>query len=666
MIMRNQDRKSRDQSRIVIFCVVLALASFGFIYCFPNVTESLDLKIYDLKLRLKSPVETSPDIAHVDIDDLAIRHFGMWPWDRSVSAWILKRLTDLGAKAVAFDILYTTSGKSAEGNELFFKAIKESKTFVAATAFRVSEKSDTPVLISPNDVRAQALFSRAWNCTFSNAINLFSVKTIENSLVPLEQILLNAAQVGHIKDIPDSDGIYRKVPLFVSMNDRVIPCLALATISVFWGASAQSVATSDHTGFQVTLGGKRLRIPVDERGMMLINWGSIWKSFPHYSVLDLLENEPDKLKAPSYRDKIVIVGVTATGATDLGISPRDPRTPLSRVHSHAINTILTGQFIRKIPLFPIPALMALLGAITLAVISSRLSLKWELLTALFTLLAGLGVVGAAFMYRSYEISLFGPLIIFLPATSVSIAMRTMLTEIDAYKVSKALERYLSADLVREIVNKREEVDLNTKKRDLTIMFVDIKGFSSMSEEVDVETINRYLNDFFELMTLSVFDHKGTVDKFLGDGLLAFFGDPVSLENHASAAVKAALQMQIRMAELNNKWRSSGIPQLENGMSIRIGLNSGQVIVGNIGSRRRLEYTVLGSAVNIASRLQSLSPPGGIIMSDSTWRGSGMDIKCAGPDTVKVKGIDHGISVYRILPETISGWAVSRGDHTTTI
>ncbi|MFH0822311.1 MAG: adenylate/guanylate cyclase domain-containing protein, partial [Pseudomonadota bacterium] len=183
------------------------------------------------------------------------------------------------------------------------------------------------------------------------------------------------------------------------------------------------------------------------------------------------------------------------------------------------------------------------------------------------------------------------------------------------------------------------------------MFVDIEGFSTISETVEVELINQLLNDFFDGATQAVFEHGGTVDKFLGDGMLAFFGDPIPLENHAKAAVRAALQMQADMKGLNAKWSRSGLPEFQQkGIRIRIGLNTGMVVAGNIGSSRRLEYTVIGSAVNVASRLQSLAPPGGVIMAART-RGLVKDeIETSGPESVRVKGIDRDIEVYKIFPK----------------
>ncbi|MCX5871756.1 MAG: adenylate/guanylate cyclase domain-containing protein [Deltaproteobacteria bacterium] len=646
------NKKARNKFLVTTISIAWAVVGVAFVYFFPSIGEPLDLKFYDFKLALSGFKDASEDIVHVDVDDQASQRFGIWPWDRSMSGWILKRLTELGARAVAFDVLFTSPGKSVEGNNAFFEAIKDSRNYVAATAFRVTDQKDAPLEVSTDKDRADALYDRAWQLNVPLNYDLFRAKSLETSFVPLAPILLSARQEGHIKDIPDRDGVHRRVPMFIRLEDRLIPSLSLATLAVFLGFNADSVKLNQSLEIEIPGEGKTIRIPVDSRGMMLVNWGAAWKAFPHYSVVDLLDDEPNEAKTPRYKDKIVIVGVTATGTTDFGITPLDSRAPLSRIHSNAINTILTRKFITKVPSFPYPAVIAFLITVIFVILAARMRLRIAMLTAALTLLACTVLSVLGFMFLSYEVPSSEFLIIFGPAVTICLVGRIVSVELDAYKASKALERYLSPDLVKDIIGSGAEVDLTTKKRDLTIMFVDIQGFSTMSEEVDVEHVNRFLNDFFEIMTGAVFEQKGTVDKFLGDGMLAFFGDPVPLENHALAGLEAALRMQERMKGLNAQWSHCGVPQLEKGMTIRIGLNSGSVIVGNIGSQRRLEYTVLGSVVNIASRLQSLAPPGGIIMTEATWSKVKNEIECQGPEVVRVKGIDRGIPIYKIFAENV--------------
>lgn len=645
-------KKKRNTTLVGLMAILAAILLSVSVYVFPSMGSFINLRFYDFKMGLCCCKVYSPDIVHLDVDDLATQRFGIWPWDRSMSGWMLKRLTELGAKAVAFDVLYTSPGKSVEGNDAFFEAIKNSGNFVAATAFRVADDTNVALKITADKERADALYDAAWPVAVPRGYNLFRAASLENSFTPLVPVLLFSREVGHIKDIPDRDGVHRRVPMFIRLEDRLVPALSLATLAVYCGQNAGGFSLDRSSRIVTSCKGEAIDIPVDSRGMMLINWGSAWESFAHYSAVDLLDDEPNEAKSPRYRGKIVVVGISATGTTDFGITPLESRAPLSRVHSFAMNTILTRSFIREIHPFPCVGGAALLITIVFVAFAARMRLRLAMLIAFIICVAFIAVSLAGFLFLSYEIPPAEFLIIFAPGVAICLIGRIIGVELDAYKASKALERYLSPELVKDIIDSGAEVDLKTKKRDLTIMFVDIQGFSTMSEFVDVEYVNRFLNDFFELMTQTVFEHKGTVDKFLGDGLLAFFGDPVHLENHALAGLESALLMQERMKGLNAKWANCGVPELERGMTIRIGLNSGSVIVGNIGSPRRLEYTVLGSAVNIASRLQSLAPPGGIIMAESTWIKVKDSIECQGPEVVKVKGIDRGIPIYKIFAENV--------------
>jgi class 3 adenylate cyclase len=169
----------------------------------------------------------------------------------------------------------------------------------------------------------------------------------------------------------------------------------------------------------------------------------------------------------------------------------------------------------------------------------------------------------------------------------------------------------------------------------------------MSETLEVGYLESFLNEFLEAMTRAVFDNHGTVDKFLGDGLMAFFGDPVELDNHALAAVHSAAQMRRELENLNKKWSAAGISEFAGGIQIRIGINTGIVVVGNVGSQRRMEYTVIGSAVNVASRLQEAAPPGGVLLSARTCSLAKESLKCKEPRTIKVKGVERAITVYEL-------------------
>lgn len=623
------------------------IAATVMVVLLPTFFDGINNRIYDFKLSMSSLPEPAPQIVHVDVDDAAINKYGLWPWDRSMSAKIVDRLGKFGAKAVAFDVLYTSAGKSAEGNQAFFDAVKETGIVVSAVSMGVTDRVDEQLTLEGDRDRADALYDRSWLLNVPQWYHLLKTNLLRNSFIPLMPVIEYSAGLGHIKATPGNDGVHRKVPLFIRLEDRLVPSLSLATLKVYWKLSPDDVMLRKDGTVQIQRDGRPIRIPVDSETMMLVRWGDIWEAFKHYSVVDVLSDEPDKARVTRYKGKIVVVGVTATGTTDFGVTPMGTHSPMSRTHSHALSTIIMEEFIVRIRAFPVTVMLALILGILFAFVSTRQRLRIGIAVGVAVCAACVAVSLLCFVYLAYDLPMSEFLFIFAPAAFISLSGRAAAIELQASRTSKALERYLSPELLANIVTSGEEPDLSTKRRELTVIFADIEGFSSISETVEVEYINQFLNDFFERMTQAVFEYKGTVDKFLGDGLLAFFGDPISLENHAMAAVKASVSMQEQMGQLNAKWSTSGIADFEKGLRIRIGINTGLIIVGNIGSGRRLEYTVLGSAVNIASRLQSLARPGGIIMTARTKGLIHEEFQCEGPEFVRVKGIDRDIEVYRL-------------------
>lgn len=651
--------KKRQVSFLVpAFSIAWCVASVALFFFFPEAFDAINNRFYDWKMSLCKRPETAPQVVHADVDDDAIAKYGLWPWDRAMSAKIVDRLAEFGAKAVVFDVLYTSEGKSPESNKQLFEAIKKAGMVVPAVTMGTSERAEPLVMVGEeNDEkryhqRYNALYDhQTWQAHIPARYQLLRTKTLKNTFVPLEQIIVNSAALGHIKATPDSDGVHRKIPLFIRLEDRLVPSLCMAALRVYWQLSPDDVRLSREGAVEIIREGRPVKIPVDSKGMMMINWAGIWDEFKHYSVNDVLSDVPDTARASRYRGKIVIVGVTGTGSTDFGVTPLGAQSPLSRVHSNALSTIMMEEFIVSVRAVPfLPVIAGILGVL-FALTSTRLRLSLGIIISVLVCAGFVGLCLLTYMFMRYDVPAFEFLAVFAPAAAISLIGRAASVELQAYRTSKALERYLSPELLSNIVNSGAELDLSTKRRELTVVFVDIQGFSTISETVEVEYINQFLNDFFERMTQAIFEHRGTVDKFLGDGLLAFFGDPVTLENHALAAVRASLAMQEEMRQLNIKYATSGIAEFEKGVRIRIGINTGHIIVGNVGSTRRVEYTVLGSAVNIASRLQSLAPPGGVIMTARTRGLIKDEIDCKGPDFVRVKGIDRDIEVFRIYPRS---------------
>jgi adenylate cyclase len=287
--------------------------------------------------------------------------------------------------------------------------------------------------------------------------------------------------------------------------------------------------------------------------------------------------------------------------------------------------------------------------IAFPLITAKVSYKIEAVILVLACLFASAVATLLFMYWRIDVPLSEPLAILLPAACVSLVIRGASVELQAAHTRRALERYLPPELLDKSLSRGLSPDLSTRRQELTIVFTDMRGFSTLSESVEVEYISSFLKDFFEGMTRTILKHRGRIHQFLGDGFLAVFGDFFPLENSADAALRSAVDMQREMNSLNAKWASSGIKEFERGISIRIGVNTGLVFVGDLGSDRRLEYAVVGSAVNIAARLQALAPPGGIMMTSRTKALLRDSDLCQGPEVVRLKGIDRDMEVYTIQP-----------------
>lgn len=632
------------------WCVLI----LALLHEYPFLGDTLNHKMYDWKLALARMPDPSPAVVHVDVDDAALTRIGRWPWDRKLSAEIVRRLTGLGARVIAFDILYAGPGPSEEGDRAFFNAIRDAGNVVSATALAVTPDRQYPLVTDNPPIRGDALYDRAWYIAVPKRYSLWKVKSVQDRYLPLPDIIKYSKEVGHIKGVQDADGVHRRIRLLVLLEDRCIPSLTLAALAAYWDLTPQQISLSGDDSIDIRRSGQTTRIPIDSEGRMLIHWGDVWAGFPHYSVTDVLSDIPDKTRASRYKDKIVIVAVTGTGTTDTGVTPRSVDSPLSRIHSHALSTILTGSFIRSVSASPWILFLAVVGTLLFSFVAMGRSWKVAAMVcvAVSALACLAGVV--SFVGYAYDVPIAEFLLMFVPAALVSLAIRGITIEMQAARVSRAMVRYISKEVLDRILDSREALDITAKRAELTIVFVDIRGFSTLSETAAVDYVHRFLNEFFLRMTRAIFDHQGTIDKFLGDGLLAFFGHPLALENHAIAALKASIDMQREMAKLSEEWAASGLSEFKEGVQIRIGINTGMVIVGDLGSGRRVEYTVVGSAVNIASRLQSQAPAGGILMTARTRAmiRNALTLPCEGPETIHVKGIGRGIEVYRIDPGSL--------------
>ncbi|MEW6114344.1 MAG: CHASE2 domain-containing protein [Thermodesulfobacteriota bacterium] len=372
--MGSQTELKKKQVSFIIPALSIAwcVAAVVLLFVFPDTFDTANNRLYDWKMGLCQRPEPASQVVHVDVDDDAIAEYGLWPWDRALSAKIVDRLAKFGAKAVVFDILYTMPGRSPEGNQLFFEAIKKAGMVIPAMTMGTAEQQGQWSLEADRG-RFDALYQyRAWVVKVPRWFQLLKTRTLKETYVPLEPIIRNSASLGHVKATPDADGVHRRIPLFVKLEDKLIPSLSLAALQVYWNFSPHDVKFSSDGTVQILREGRTVKIPVDSKGMMMINWAGIWDEFKHYTVNDVLGEEPDFSRASRYKGKIVIIGVTGTGSTDFGVTPLGVQSPLSRIQSNALSTIIMEEFIVTVRASPIPVILALILAVLFAIVSVRL------------------------------------------------------------------------------------------------------------------------------------------------------------------------------------------------------------------------------------------------------------------------------------------------------
>ncbi len=386
-----------------------------------------------------------------------------------------------------------------------------------------------------------------------------------------------------------------------------------------------------------------VRIPVDDEGYAWIpfptNWDNGWKRIPMDKVVAAasdMDLEDEMLNILG--DGLVVTADLTTSHKDFGPTPIESIYPLSGIHTSLLNGMMLNQFYRSPTPWEIGGLVVLL-ALAVVFLTTRKADWW--------LHAGFAVVGlaviawsaASWWYFLVVPWFAAPLAAVVLSWLAGMVIRLMKTHEERTLMESALSRYFPRALASRVLDEKQ-VDLKPADKDLSIMFSDISGFTKWSSDKEAELVHGFLSDYLESMAHILFSYGGTVDKFMGDGILAFFGDPFEQPDHAERCINAAMAMQIRVKELQEVWgEKAGI-----NLKIRIGINTGHVIVGNLGSITRIEYTVIGSAVNLAQRMESNAPLEGILVTGETYQRV-KDKYRFSPKEVKVKGYDEGIAAW---------------------
>lgn len=388
-------------------------------------------------------------------------------------------------------------------------------------------------------------------------------------------------------------------------------------------------------------------IPLNNRGELLVNFYGPGYTFPHYSASALLHRE---VPENCLKDRLVVIGNTTMGLHDMRPTPFDPVFPGVELHCTVMENVLQGQFLRRSERSAAMVDMGgLLGlALLFLVVQSRLR-GISLAVAVAAMLGGyVGITHVFFLREGMWLNHVYPSLNLAVCYVGTTVHRYVKEERDKRKIRDTFSLYVHASVVEDVLAHPERLRLGGEKKELSVMFSDIRGFTTLSEKLPPEEIVPQLNDYLTRMTQVVFDHHGTLDKFIGDAIMAIFGAPVVQSDHAFRACATALDMIRTLRLLQQEWREKSLPALH----IGVGINTGTMVVGNMGSERRFDYTVIGDNVNLASRLEGLTKMYGVnvIVSESTWEAAGGRFAGRELDVVRVKGKQRPVAIYQLVAD----------------
>lgn len=615
---------------------------------FPSVFDGWDLEAGDQFTRLSYQLQgnrpISPEIVHVDLDDKDLRTIEYTENDPRLYSELVKILGLAGVTSVLVDIL--------------FPVCKENSCTTFSNEVETAGSIHFPVILSPDSTGREAfsVFPSLPESTFWQIDSSKLGNGVARGQVLISNFsdLNNASSgLGHINSFPDVDGVYRRIPLLINTAGGIIPSLALRTACHYLGVPVENISLAKNrlTLHNTTLPDGRtldIRIPLGVRTKHRINFSGPWtETFAHYSFSTILEQgktpEGLLLLADELEDSLVIISDVSTSGRDFGPVPFSPYTPLSSLHSNFINSVLNNDFLTESTF----AQNLLLDFILfLLLLGTALFLKGSRFVSVATLFYCIFVFTCLLLFFKYRtlIPVVRPSLAFFTAVILVILFQFLDVQKEKQYIRATFTNYFSPSLMSKILKNPGLIESVSRKK-LTILFSDIVSFSSWASTQDAEVIHRTLNDYFDKMAEIIFKYEGTIDKYMGDGLMVFFGDPEPHPDHALRAVNAALEMQKKTKELKEHWsKKDGMP-----IEIRIGIHSGEVVVGNMGSRSRMEYTVIGSDVNLAQRLESNCPPGKILVSNEVADQIAEHIGSTPMGTINAKGFDQPIPVFVVSP-----------------
>ena len=633
----------------------------------PTFVEQLRHRVFDEYQRLK-PREYSNDIPVriLDIDDESLSRIGQWPWPRDVMAEIVARLNELGASAVVFDMVFSQPDRLSP--ESLRKMLPKRPEFEAAREGLLQIPDNDELFAQTVDgayvVTGFAMTGRettegapAIKAGFAENGDRAApyLPAYAGAMKVLSNIESKVAGNGALNAIPESDGVYRRIPMFMTLNDKIYPSLVAESLRVAQDASTfiiQAVGASGEEGFGetglVSFKVGAVKVPTDENGQIWVRFtGDIPERYvPAWKLLD------GSAPAEKLEGHIVLIGTSAAAMKDLRATPLDPAAAGVSLHAEALETILTGNFLNR-PDFAHG--LEVVASFLLGLLLIWLLPKWgSVWCAVLTFAAIVGVVGGAWYAFDVYNWLLDPIyfsVVILVIYLTQSLIIFLATEAERARVRGAFGMYLSPALVEQLASDPEQLKLGGEMKDISIMFCDVRGFTSISELYDPEGLTQLINKFLTPMTQIIMDRMGTIDKYMGDCIMAFWNAPVDVPTHVAEACNSALTMFEKLEELNTELEQEAVSNNKEfrPLKIGIGLNTGSCCVGNMGSNQRFDYSILGDDVNLCSRLEGQSKGYGVdIVISETTKIAAPEFATIELDLIQVKGKTVPVRIFALI------------------
>jgi adenylate cyclase len=554
----------------------------------------------------------SPDIVIVAIDDKSLQEYGGWPWaDRSLHASAVNNLKAAGAAAVGYDVLFADEYQNATA---FAQALKDAGDVVLAGIGDNPQATEQPMVVYKDFTLPAPVFAEA------------------------------AADIAHANVVPEGGGVVRKIPLVVSdESGKTYPALVLAMYKIYLEQHVQAGGNlTIHEDYSIHNGSIRLfnlEIPVDGKSQMRVNFVGGPGTLKSLSYADIIQGN---FNPADVKDKLVLVGMTASGWTDYWVTPVSTEKMWGvEIHANALDTILKGRFLEETSKL-IAALTVLFMVVVMGFVLSLVGLRWGTVLAV-VLFVGYGL-GVFFAFDSgYILNIFYPLVSVPIMYVTAVITRVFAAQADQREINQLFGRYVSPQVASEILSlaNSDQLKLGGTRREITVMFADMRGFTALSEKLSPEATVATLNKYLSLIIERVLANEGMINKFAGDNIMAVWNAPHDQTNHALLAVKAALEGQ---QAIDSTPQDESLPKVQFG----IGINTGPSVAGNVGSEGRTEYTIIGDAVNLASRLCSNAPGGQIWIGPNTYEQVKDAVAVEALEPQHFKGKAEPVPVYRAL------------------